>query len=98
MICVRICVLVFCLLHLNSQAQKLQMTEHPVRLKNKLSFSLKLPKGYRISIAAEGLKRPRFFAKSPDGRLFVTDMYDRNDNRKGRILILDGWNEKEKTI
>ena len=96
MICVRICVLVFCLLHLNSQAQKLQMTEHPVRLKNKLSFSLKLPKGYRISIAAEGLKRPRFFAKSPDGRLFVTDMYDRNDNRKGRILILDGWNEKEK--
>ena len=51
---------------------------------------------YKISIAAEGLERPRFFAKSPDGRLFVTDMHNRGDNKLGRILILENWNEKEK--
>lgn len=47
-------------------------------------------------MAAEGLERPRFFAKSPDGRIFITDMHDRSDNKKGRILILDKWNDKEK--
>lgn len=71
-------------------------TEQPVQLKNKLSFQLKIPQGYRISIAAEGLERPRFFTKSPDGRLFVTDMHDRSDNKKGKVLILENWNEQEK--
>jgi glucose/arabinose dehydrogenase len=30
-------------------------------------------------------------AKSPDNRIFVTDMYNLTDNKRGAIYILDGW-------
>ncbi|HUR66627.1 MAG TPA: PQQ-dependent sugar dehydrogenase [Chitinophagaceae bacterium] len=73
-----------------------RLVEHPVQLKKGISFNLKIPEGYKLSIAAEGLKRPRFFAKSPDGRLFVTDMLNVSDNKEGKILVLENWNEKEK--
>ena len=76
--------------------QKLRLTEQAILLKNNLSFKLKIPETYKIAVAAEGLKRPRFFAKSPDGRLFVTDMYDRTDNTTGNIYILDNWNDSTK--
>jgi glucose/arabinose dehydrogenase len=89
-------VFLFLSMHFTSSAQKLQLTEQEIKLKKGIKFKLKVPKGYNISVAAEGLHRPRFFAKSPDGRLFVTDMYDRSDNTKGRILILENWDEKEK--
>jgi glucose/arabinose dehydrogenase len=78
-----------------SQA-RFKFVEQAIQLKNGLSFNLKVPEGYGISIAAEGLERPRFFAKSTDGRIFITDMHDRSDNKKGRILILENWNDKEK--
>ena len=71
----------------------IKLVDQYIQLKNKLSFTLKIPAGYQISVAAEGLSRPRFFAKSPDGRLFITDMYDRSDNKKGRVLVLENWNE-----
>jgi glucose/arabinose dehydrogenase len=74
----------------------LQLTEHSVKLKNGLSFNLKTPEGYQIAIAYEGLNRPRFFAISPDGRLFITDMYDKTDNTKGKIYILENWNDSVK--
>jgi glucose/arabinose dehydrogenase len=74
----------------------LKLVDHPIKLKKNLSFKLKLPEGYKIAIAAEGLDRPRFFTKSPDGRLFVTDMYDRSDNTKGKIYILENWNDSTK--
>lgn len=78
-------------------AQKtLTLVSQPVLLENGLSFSLQVPAGYRITVAAEGLNRPRFFSKSPDGRLFVTDMYDRSDNKKGKVLILENWNDSTK--
>lgn len=32
-------------------------------------------------------------AKAPDGRLFLTDLHNLADNSKGRILLLDRWNE-----
>jgi glucose/arabinose dehydrogenase len=67
-----------------------------IHLQDGTGFQLKVPAGYHISVAAEGLKRPRFFAKAPDGRLFITDMYDRSDNKKGKLLLLDGWNEQRK--
>ena len=78
-------------------AQKpLVLIEHPIQLKKGLTFNLQVPKGYRIAVAAEGLNRPRFFSLSPDGRLFVTDLFDRSDNKKGRILILENWNDSSK--
>ena len=65
----------------------------PVRLAGKKEFSLQVPLGYELAVAAQGLERPRFFAKSPDGRLFVTDMHNREDNTAGRVLILSDWDE-----
>lgn len=66
---------------------------HPLHLADGRTITLNLPANYSIDIAAQGLRRLRFFAKSPDGRVFVTDMYNRADNGLGKIYILDGWNE-----
>ncbi len=74
----------------------LRLTEQAITLKNGLSFKLKIPAGYKITVAREGLERPRFFAKSPDERLFITDMHDKSDNSKGKIFILENWNDSTK--
>jgi glucose/arabinose dehydrogenase len=58
------------------------------------SITLALPATLDINIAATGLKRVRFFAQSPDRRIFATGMYDLADNRRGTVFILDGWDEK----
>ena len=73
-------------------AQQPNLVPQQVKLKNGKRFSLNLPANYEIIPAAEGLKRVRFFAKAPDGRMFVTDMHDLTDNEKGIIYILDQWN------
>jgi len=77
--------------------------EHPARLlPQRVSFSggrtfnLNLPEGFRISVAAQGLRRARFVAESPDGRLFVTDMHDLSDNRKGAVYVLDRFDPATK--
>jgi glucose/arabinose dehydrogenase len=57
------------------------------------SITLTLPDAFEINLAATGLKRVRFFARSPDGRVFVTDMHDLSDNRQGSVFILEGWDE-----
>jgi glucose/arabinose dehydrogenase len=66
-----------------------KLTPHRISLANGRSFELNLPEGYSISIAAQGLKRVRFMAQSPDNRIFVTDMYNLADNRRGTVYILD---------
>lgn len=53
------------------------------------TFDLNLPREFGISVAAEGLKRVRFMAKSPDGRIFITDMFNLTDNKRGVVYILD---------
>ena len=63
-------------------------------LKNGRTVTLNAPREFEIIPAAEGLKRVRFFAKAPDGRIFVTDMYNLTDNKRGAIYILDGWDER----
>lgn len=73
-------------------AEQPKLIPHSISLKNGKQFSLNLPSNYEIIPAAEGLKRVRFFAKAPDGRMFVTDMYDLSDNKKGTVYILDEWN------
>jgi glucose/arabinose dehydrogenase len=70
-------------------AHALRLTPRRVSLSGGRSFSLSLPEGFDISVAAEGLKRVRFMARSPDGRIFVTDMHDLSDNTKGAVYILD---------
>lgn len=73
-------------------AQQPNLVPHQVNLKNGKRFSLNFPANYEIIPAAEGLKRVRFFSKAPDGRMFVTDMHDLTDNKKGIVYILDEWN------
>lgn len=68
-----------------------KLVPQQITLKNGKSFNLNLPADFEIIPAAEGLKRVRFFAKSPDGRIFVTDMYNLADNKRGTIYILDGF-------
>lgn len=68
-----------------------KLVPNKVTLKSGKSFNLNLASEFEIVPAVEGLKRVRFFAKSPDGRIFVTDMYNLADNKLGKIYILDGW-------
>jgi glucose/arabinose dehydrogenase len=71
-----------------------RLVPHQIKTKDGRSFTLNAPAEFEIIPAVEGLKRVRFFANSPDGRIFVTDMYNLADNKRGTIYILDGWNEK----
>jgi glucose/arabinose dehydrogenase len=66
-----------------------KLIPHRIKLATGQSFDLNLPEGFEISIAAQGLKRVRFMARSPDNRIFVTDMYNLTDNRRGVVYILD---------
>jgi len=75
-----------------SQGRTLKLVPHQIKLANGKTFSLNLPQEFGISVAAEGLKRVRFMARSPDDRIFVTDMYDLADNQKGVVYILDEFN------
>ena len=82
--------------NINTAQQKIKLIPVQVRLAKGDSFQLNIPEDYQLSIAAEGLKRLRFLSMSPDGRLFATDMYDRSDNHKGRVLVFTNWNESIK--
>jgi glucose/arabinose dehydrogenase len=62
------------------------------------SITLSLPAPLDINIAASGLRRVRFFAQSPDGRIFVTGMHDISDNTQGSVFILDGWDAQTHTF
>lgn len=66
-----------------------RLTPRHITLANGKSFDLNLPEGFEIAVAAQGLKRVRFMARSPDNRIFVTDMYNLTDNRRGVVYILD---------
>jgi glucose/arabinose dehydrogenase len=83
----------FCLFLVQSLHAQTRLVPHKISLKNGKTFNLNMPEGYEIIPAAEGLKRVRFFAKSPDGRIFVTDMYNLTDNTKGTVYILDAFDE-----
>lgn len=69
-----------------------QLTPRALHLAKGRSLTLNLPANFSIEIAAQGLHCPRFMAQSPDHRIFVADLYDRSDNSRGGIYILDGWN------
>ena len=69
-----------------------KLVPHPIALEDGRKFNLNLPAEFEIIAAAEGLKRVRFFARAPDGRIFVTDMYNLTDNTRGAVYILDDWN------
>jgi glucose/arabinose dehydrogenase len=69
-------------------------TPHTLTYAPGKQITLSLPAALDININATGLKRVRFFAKSPDGRIFVTSMHDLGDNRLGAVYILEGWDQQ----
>lgn len=84
----------FFVLTLSVSAQPPKLVPQKITLKSGKNFNLNLPANYEIIPAAEGLKRVRFFAKAPDGRMFVTDMFNLTDNNKGTVYILDDWDQR----
>lgn len=86
--------LLLCSNYVFGQKQSLRLTPHKISLANGKTFNLNLPPEYEIMVAAEGLKRVRFMAKSPDGRIFVTDMFNLTDNKRGAVYILDEFDER----
>ena len=84
----------FNVLSLSAQTRTLKLTPHKITLSKGVVFNLNLPAEFEIMVAAEGLKRPRFFSKSPDNRIFVTDMYNLTDNKRGAIYILENFDER----
>jgi glucose/arabinose dehydrogenase len=79
-------------------ARPTKLVPHRISLANGRSFDLNLPEGFAISVAAQGLKRVRFMANSPDNRIFVTDMYNLSDNKRGVVYILADFDPAGKTF
>jgi glucose/arabinose dehydrogenase len=69
-------------------------TAHRLTYAPNQQITLTLPDAFDIEIAATGLRRVRFFAQAPDGRIFVTGMHDLSDNRLGSVFILEDWDAK----
>jgi glucose/arabinose dehydrogenase len=80
----------------NQTTARSRLTPHRISLANGKSFTLNLPDRFAIAVAVQGLKRVRFMAKSPDDRIFVTDMFNLTDNRKGVVYILEDFDSTAK--
>jgi glucose/arabinose dehydrogenase len=74
----------------------LQNTSTTVKLKTGHTFSLTHPNSFSVTVAAEGYKRLRFMAMSPDNRLFVGEMFNANDSRLGHVYIFDNFDAHSK--
>ncbi len=95
----RLCVLVLAIFwNFSLPRSAFPQTPHTLNYAPGKSITLFLPEPFDINIAASGLHRVRFFARSPDGRIFATGMYDISDNTRGSIFILDGWNVQMHTF
>jgi len=75
--------------HDSVQTAAPKLKPHRISLAGGRSFDLNLPEGYAIKVIAQGLKRVRFMAWSPDRRIFVTDLYNRADNQRGAVYVFD---------
>lgn len=80
---------------INRDTAAFHLLPHHIVLQKGISLDLNIPQGYQISVAAEGLRRLRFLSKSPDERLFATDMFDKSDNKRGRVYIFSDWDDTE---
>ncbi len=80
---------------LNTNENPIPLFPHPIKLKKGVKLSLNMPKGFDVSVAYEGLDRLRFMTLSPDNRFFVLDMWNRSDNKRCKVYILEDWDEKE---
>ena len=80
------------------QAHNQPLQPHTLAYAPGKAITLSLPAKLDINVAASGLRRVRFLAQSPDGRIFATGMYNLADNTRGSVFILDGWDAKSHTF
>jgi glucose/arabinose dehydrogenase len=78
----------------SAQSRALKLTPHKISLARGVTFNLNLPEEFEVMVAAEGLKRVRFMTRSPDNRIFVTDMFNLADNKRGAVYILENFDER----
>ena len=88
----------FCTVGLRAQTRDQTLQPHTLAYAPGKSITLSLPAKLDINVAASGLRRVRFLAQAPDGRIFVTGMYNLADNTRGSVFILDGWDAKTHTF
>ncbi|MDP4148224.1 MAG: PQQ-dependent sugar dehydrogenase [Bacteroidota bacterium] len=72
-------------------ASPFPMRSQSIHLQKGIDLTLRIPAGYHIGIAYEGLDRLRFLCRSPDHRLFATDLFDISDNKEGKVYFFTGW-------
>ena len=72
----------------------LELEDQVIIFSDETEATFHVAKGFELSLVAEDLGKARFLTKSQDGRLFVPDMVDWNDNTNGSIYILENWNEE----
>jgi len=77
---------------------QIALKPHTLHLASGKNMTLSLPADFDIDVAAQGMRRVRFMAKSPDNRIFATDMDSLADNTQGTIYILGGWNSATHTF
>src|SRR5690606_11042722 len=58
----------------------LTLADAPVTFADGTEATFQLAEGFALDVVAEDLGKARFLTKSPDGRLFVPDMVNFNDN------------------
>lgn len=80
------------------ELQPIELTEHTIAFPDGTDATFQLAAPFKLAIAADGLGKARFIAKSPDGRLFIPDLVDMNLSHEGRIWILDDWNPNTHTF
>ncbi len=74
-----------------ARAQTDTLQRHRLATASGRGFTLNLLPGFGVRIVAEGMRRARFFAASPDRRIFVTDLHSLFDTRQGSVHVLDGF-------
>ncbi|GGG65757.1 PQQ-dependent sugar dehydrogenase [Edaphobacter dinghuensis] len=82
----------------HAQIAQTALKPHTLHLANGKSITLSLPASFDINVASQGMHRVRFMAKSPDHRIFATDMSSLADNTDGAIYILNGWSPATHTF
>ena len=76
---------------LPAQQQSPRLVPQRLTLTNGRTVTLQVAEGYEVTVAARGLRRPRWMAAAPDdsGRVLLSDMHSRADNRRGAVYALD---------
>lgn len=91
--------------HTQTPTEEKQGTSKEIHLQQKdvvfsdgseTTFALAEP--FTLTVASEGLGKPRFMAMSSDGRLFVPDLVDYRLSSNGHVYILEDFDETTGTF